>query len=122
MKYSEKNGINGHQLYGSRKGKFPYDALITVRINYDMARIQRDYITSLFNNLKGVNDRVRLTLNTVTTRREGLSMEKAIYNPAALRKMKHYLRTDFGISVEYTFYEICWITQGTWIKVIVGAH
>ena len=30
MKHSEYHGINVHQLYGSRKGKCPYDALITV--------------------------------------------------------------------------------------------
>ena len=47
MQHIEKHGINGNQLYGSRKGKCPYDALITVRVIYDMARTQRDYIISL---------------------------------------------------------------------------
>ena len=40
MKHSEYHGINGHQLYGSWKGKCPHDALITVRVIYDMARLQ----------------------------------------------------------------------------------
>ena len=78
MGHSEKHGINGHQLYGSRKGKCPYNALITVRIIYDMARVQRDYIISLFNDLKWAYDRVRPSLNTVTTRRIEITEEKAV--------------------------------------------
>ena len=42
MKHSEHRGVKGHQLYGSRKGKCSYDALIPVQVIYDMARIQRD--------------------------------------------------------------------------------
>ena len=106
MKHCEKHGINGHQLYGSRKGKCAYDALITVRIIYDMARIQRDYIISLFNDLKGAYDRVRPSLNTVTTRRAGLSKEEAICHARALRKMKHFLRTGFGVSAEHLVWDI----------------
>ena len=37
MKHGDAHGLNGHQLYGSRKGKFTYDALITVCIIYNMA-------------------------------------------------------------------------------------
>jgi hypothetical protein len=72
MGHSEKYGLNGHQLYGSRKGKSTYEALITVRVIYDMARTQRDYLVSMFNDLKGCYDRVRPALNTVATRRIGL--------------------------------------------------
>ena len=42
MWHSEVHGINGHQLFGSRKGKSTYDALVTARVIYDMARAQRD--------------------------------------------------------------------------------
>ena len=101
MQHSELHGINGHQLYGSRKGECPYDALITVRVIYDMARTQRNYIISLFNDLKGAYDRVRPVLNTVTTMRGGLSKEDAVCHALALRKMKHHIRTGFGISEEY---------------------
>ena len=80
MQHGEKHGINGHQLYGSGKGKCLYDAIITVRVIYDMTRTQRDYIISLFNNLKGVYDKVHPALNTITTRRIGLSKEEAVYN------------------------------------------
>ena len=53
MGHSEEHGLNGHHLYGSTKVKSTYDDLITVRIIYNMARSQRNYAVSMFNNLKG---------------------------------------------------------------------
>jgi len=99
MRHGEHHGINGHQLYGSRKVKCSYDALITVRVIYDMAYMQRDYIISLFNNLKGAYNRMRPSLNTITTRRIGLSKEEAICHAATLRKMRHFIQTSFGVSI-----------------------
>ena len=78
MKHGKYHGISGHRLYGSRKGKCSYHALITVQVVYGMARIQGDCSISLFNNLKGAYDRVRPGLNTVTIRYIGLSKEEAI--------------------------------------------
>ena len=100
MGHSEKHGLNGHQLYRSRKGKSTYEALITVRVIYDMARTQRDYLVSIFNDLKGCYDRVRPALNTVATRRIGLPRQLAICHAKTLRDMKHHVRTSFGISKE----------------------
>ena len=80
--------------------------MITVRVIYDMARTQRDYIISLFNDLKGAYDRVRPVLNTVTTMRGGLSKEDAVCHALALRKMKHHIRTGFGISEEYLMWDM----------------
>ena len=105
MKHSVHYGINGHQLYGSRKGKCPYDALITVRVIYDMTHLQRDYIISLFNDLRGAYDRVCPILNTVTTMRMGLSKTEAVCHAAALM-MRHFLRTDFGVSMEYLIWDL----------------
>ena len=99
--HSKENGVNGHQLFGSRKGKSTYDALVTVRVVYDMVRAQRDYLISIFNDLKGCYDRVRPSLKTLTTRRIGLPKTVAVCHAAALRKMRHYLRTGFGISEKY---------------------
>ena len=75
-------------------------------IIYDMNRIQRDYIISLFNDLKGAYDRVRPSLNTVTTRRAGLFKEEAVCHEVALRKMKHFLCTGFGVSAEYLLWDL----------------
>ena len=101
MVHSEDHGLNGHQLYGSRKGKSTYDALITVRLIYDMARAQRDYVVSMFNDLKGCYDRVRPALNTVTTRRMGRPKTVAVCQATTLRQMKHRIRTSFGRSKEF---------------------
>ena len=101
MQHSEKHSINGHQLYGSRKDGCVYDALITVQVVYNMARTQRDHIISFFSDLKGAYDRLRPNLNTITMRRMRLSKKEAIYHAGALRKMRHFIRTGFGISEEY---------------------
>lgn len=51
-----------------------------------MAHIQHDYIVSLFNGLNEEYDRVRPNINTVTTRRIGLSKEEAICHTTVLQK------------------------------------
>ena len=71
MAHSELHGINSHQLYGSRKGKSAIEALITLRIMYDMARSDRLFMVSLFNDIKDCYDRIRPALNTITLRRMG---------------------------------------------------
>ena len=57
---------------------FIYDALITVIVIYDMERAQKDYLVSIFNDLKGYYDRERPALNIVTTRRMGLPKNIAV--------------------------------------------
>ena len=47
MHHSEVHNINGHQLFGSRKGKSTYDTLVTVLVIYDMARGRRDCLISM---------------------------------------------------------------------------
>ena len=51
MGHSELHGLNGNQLYGSRTGRSTYEALITIRVIYDMTRTQGDLLVSIFNNL-----------------------------------------------------------------------
>ena len=60
MKHSETNGI----------GKSSIEVLITLRVMYDMARADRLYMVSLFNDLKGCYDRIRPPLNTITTKED----------------------------------------------------
>lgn len=80
-------------LYESRKGKSTYAVLITVRVIYDMAQEQRDYILSIYNDLKDCYNRVRPVLNTVTKRRFNLPKSVAVYHASTLRKMQHHIRT-----------------------------
>ena len=67
MVYSEEHSINGHQLFVFRNGRSMYDALVTVRVIYDMARVQRDYLISIFNDFKGCYYIIQPALNTITT-------------------------------------------------------
>ena len=75
-----------------------YDALITTRVIYDMARVQRAYIISLFNDSKGNYGCIQPSLNTITTCRMGLPKNIAICHTKALREMEHVFRTGFVLS------------------------
>ena len=86
MEHSARRGLNGHQLYGSRKGRTIYDASITTLVIYNMVRVQRAYIISLFNDLKGNYDRIRPSLNTIKTCRMDLPKIIAMYNARAPRE------------------------------------
>ena len=101
MHHSERHGINSQQLYGLRKNKSTHEALITLRVIYDLARLDWCHIVSLFNDLKGCYDRIRPVLNTVTARRMGCPEGTAVCHAKAVRQMKHRVRTAFGISQEY---------------------
>ena len=96
--HGEKHGLNSPQLYGSRKQKSAIEALITLRVMYNMARLDRVYMVSLFNDLKGCYDRIRPELITITSRRIGCPEGVAVCDAEALCLMKHAVRTSFGIS------------------------
>ena len=66
-----------------------------------MARHQRDYIVSIFNDLKGCYDRVCPVVNIIATRRMGLPKNINICHATTLRNMRHYICTGFGISDRY---------------------
>ena len=84
MYHANEHRINDKQLYGSRKGVSAHDAVLTTRLIYDMARMTRTNIVSIFNDLKGNYDRVRPSLNTITTRRMGLPCGPAVCHAMAL--------------------------------------
>ena len=52
MDFNRLHGNSNHQLY-AQKTKSMYDALITSRVMYDLARVKRENLISIFNNLKG---------------------------------------------------------------------
>ena len=85
MWHSKNHGLNGYQLYESRKGRSTYDALVTVRVIYDTPRVQRDYITSILKDLKGCYDSVQSSLSTITTSRMGLQKSVAFGHASTLR-------------------------------------
>ena len=100
MNHSEVNGINSHQLYGSCKGKSSIEALITLQVIYNMARADRLYMVSLFNDLKGCYNRICPSLNTITTRRMGCPKGIVECQSKALRLIEHLIKTSFGVCPE----------------------
>ena len=100
MAHSEFHELNSPQLYGSRKKKSTIEALVMLRVMYDMARLDRLYMVSLFNDLKGCYDKIRPSLNTITMRRLGCPKSVAVCQAATLRTMQHALRTSLGVSKE----------------------
>ena len=80
--------------------KSAIEALITLRVYYDMARMDRLHMVSLFNDLRGCYDRIRPALNTITMRRMGCPKSWVECQTRALRGMKHAIRTSFGITKE----------------------
>ena len=83
IKHSEHHGEIDHQLY-ARRGTSAYEALLTTRIMYDTARLSRTNLVSIFNDLKGNYNRVRPSLNTITTRQMGLPKGPAVCHAMAL--------------------------------------
>ena len=100
-----EHGNTNHQLY-AQKTKSTYDALITSRVMYDLARVRRENLISIFNDLKGNYDRVRPSLNTITTMRMGLPKGHAVCHAKVLRLMEHRIRTGFGISEGHIVWSI----------------
>ena len=100
MTHNRDHGVTSPQLF-AQKTKSTYDTLITSCSIYDMARVRRENLVSVFNNLKGCYDRIRPSLNSITTRRMGLPAEHAICHARVLRQMRHQIRTGFGISEDY---------------------
>ena len=98
--HSKHHDLNGHQIYGSRKGHTIYNILTTVQVIYNMARIQRDYLILMFKDLKGCHDCVRLALITITTQQRIFPNNPTLCFAKALRFMDNHIRTSFGISSE----------------------
>ena len=99
MTHNREHGVSSSQLY-AQKTKSTYDALITTRAIYDLARIRKENMVSILNDLKGNYDRIRPSLNAITTRRMGLPAQHVVCHARLLRQMQHQIRTGFGISEE----------------------
>ena len=65
----EEQKINSNQTHGSRPGRSTHDALTVTALTYDLARLERLNIVSIFNDAAGCYDRMLHNLMTVTTRR-----------------------------------------------------
>ena len=99
--HGEDQCINSNQTHGSRPGRSTHDALTVTALSYDLARLERLTMVSIFNDAAGCYDRMLHNLMTVTTRRMGCPKEAALCHARVLNSMKHYIKTANGISSEY---------------------
>ena len=69
MHNSEKYNLNPDQVYASRKGNTVHDCLVNLQLTYELAQTTRSVMAILFNDMAGCYDRIRMNLNTITSRR-----------------------------------------------------
>ena len=69
--HGEDHGINSSQTHGSRPGRAAHDALNITKLTYDIARLDRITMVSIFNDAEGCYDRMRHNLMMITTTRMG---------------------------------------------------
>ena len=96
--YSEEQSLNSTQTHGSRPGRSTHDALKINTLSYDIARLERIKMITLFNDATGCYDRMRHNLTTITTRRMGCPKEFALCHARVQNQMKHYIKTKAGVS------------------------
>ena len=96
--HSETHGINSNQTHGSRPGRSTHDALTITKLTYDIARLDKVNIVSIFNDAAGCYDRMRHNLMTVSSERMGCPDEVALCLARVLNQMKHHAQTANGIS------------------------
>jgi hypothetical protein len=87
------------QAFGSIPGRTVHDALITLQLTYDYARVQKHTIASLFNDAAGCYDRIRSLLSYLCMVRVGCPQGVAKCHSLTQREMVHHVRTSRGPSV-----------------------
>ena len=99
--YSEEQGLNSNQTHGSRPGRSTHDALKINTLTYDIARLDRTTMITLFNDAAGCYDRMRHNLTTITTRHMGCPKSFALCHARVQNTMKHFVKTTAGTLKEY---------------------
>jgi hypothetical protein len=90
-----------NQAFGSIPGRTAHDALITLQLIYDNARINKKVIASMFNDAAGCYDRIRPSLSSLCMQRVGCSESIAKCHTITQRNMLHMVKTSKGVSNGY---------------------
>jgi hypothetical protein len=101
MYHIVKNDECDKQAFGSIPGRTAHDALITLQLLYDNARINKTVIASMFNDAAGCYDRIRPLLSSICMWRVGCPGSVAYCHGLTQRKMIHRVKTNRGISKGY---------------------
>ena len=72
--------------------------MINLQLTYENSNILHSPMAIILNDMAGCFDRIRLNLNTITTRRLGVPKEVAISHAKTITGMEHRIRTAFGDS------------------------
>jgi hypothetical protein len=86
------------QAFGSIPGRTAHEALLTLQLVYDNARLTKQPTASLFNDAAGCYDCIRPLLSYLSMIRVGCPHGIAYCHSLTQREMKHYVKTSRGIS------------------------
>jgi hypothetical protein len=86
------------QAFGSIPGQMAHDALITLQLTYNYARVQKQPMASLFNDAAGCYDRIRSLLSYLCMVRVGCPHGIVKCHSLTQREMVHHVKTSYGPS------------------------
>ena len=98
MQHATENGVIDNQTFGSRLGKSAIEAVINLQLIFDNHRIWKRNLAMLFNDADGCYDRIPPNLAEIAIRRLGCPSMISRAHTITQRKMKHYVKTSYGIS------------------------
>jgi hypothetical protein len=87
-----------NQAFGSIPGRTAHDALITLQLIYDNARLNKSVIASMFNDAAGCYDRIRPLLSSICMQKYGCPKPLSRCHALTQRKMIHRVKTSKGVS------------------------
>lgn len=98
MYQAEKNNLIAPEQFGSRKRHSSIDQVLIKTLYYDILRIKRQdgYLCS--NDAKSCYDRITHSMASLALQRIGLPTPPIISMLTSLQKMKHHIRTGYGVS------------------------
>ena len=101
MRHCEKYQVMSNMNHGSKPARTVHDPLLIQTLHYDLVRITRTPFSTIFNDADGCYDRIPGNLLSITCQRRGLPKNNVISPVKTTAKMKHFIRTAYGISIEY---------------------
>ena len=101
MQHCVKHDILNNQNHGSKPENTVHDALLIQTLHYYLVRITRTPFNTVFNDADGCYDRVRPNLLTIASRRRGCPPPIAICQGETQNKIRHKIRTSYGISKQH---------------------
>ena len=98
MYFAEKHQLIAPEQFGSRKHHSSIDQVLIKTLFYDILRIRRQdgYLCS--NDAKGCYDRITHSMASFALQRVGLPTPPIVSMFSTLQRMRHYIRTGYGIS------------------------